>query len=146
MKFTKSGVTTEAARAVATLDLSTSPETKKNVWSLMMGPPRPQEYSLREKSGMDFWKTFFSCRPWFVKYMAALPCHSLFPLFVMMFTSAEAFRPYSAEKLFTDTRTSCTLSAFGFTFATPLRWLEVTLPESTRKLFDSVRAPFACRF
>jgi hypothetical protein len=27
--------------------------------------------------------------------------------------------------------------------ATPLRWLELTVAESTMKLFDSVRAPFA---
>ena len=40
-------------------------------------------------------------------------------------------------------RTSCTLSLFGLMLTTPLRWLELTVEESTRKLFDSARAPFA---
>ena len=76
--------------------------------------------------------------------MPTLPCQSLVPLLVMMFTRAPALRPYSAEKLFTETRTSWTFSVFGLTLATPLRWLEVTDSESTRKLLDSVRAPLAC--
>ncbi len=58
-------------------------------------------------------------------------------------TSTELLRPYWAEKLFTRTRTSSTVSALGFTLATPLRWLELTVEESTRKLFDSTRPPFA---
>ena len=60
-----------------------------------------------------------------------------------MFTSTEPLRPYSAEKLFTATRTSSTTSGFGVTLTTPLRWLELIVDESTMKLFDSVRAPFA---
>ena len=70
-----------------------------------------------------------------------LPWKALAPLFVITFTSTELLRPYSALKLFTRTRTSSTLSAFGFTFTTPLRWLELTVAESTMKLFDSVRPP-----
>ena len=62
---------------------------------------------------------------------------------MITFTSTEPLRPYSAEKLFTSTRTSSTLSAFGLMLATPLRWLELTVAESTMKLLDSVRAPFA---
>ena len=63
-----------------------------------------------------------------------------------MLTSTEPFRPYSAEKLLTETRTSWTLSVFGLMLTTPLRWLELTVDESIRKLLDSVRAPFAFMF
>ena len=68
------------------------------------------------------------------------------PLFVMTLTRTEPLRPYSAVKLFTETRTSETLSAFGLMLTTPLRWLELTVEESMRKLFDSARAPLAFMF
>ena len=69
--------------------------------------------------------------------------NALLPLLVITFTRIEPFRPVSAEKLFTEIRTSCTLSLLGLMLTTPLRWLELTVEESTRKLFDSARAPFA---
>ncbi len=82
----------------------------------------------------------------FVSTSPKLPFRLFEPLFVITFTSTEPFRPYSAEKLFTATRTSWTLSLFGLMFTMPLRWLELTVEESTRKLFDSARAPLAFMF
>src|SRR5436309_114651 len=60
--------------------------------------------------------------------------------------TAEALRAYSAEKLFTATRSSCTESALGVRLVTPPRGLALTLAESMRKLLDSARWPFALRF
>src|SRR4029453_4016566 len=47
MKSMNCGVTIRPARLIATSDRSTSPDVKKNVRSRRIGPPRPQEYSLR---------------------------------------------------------------------------------------------------
>src|SRR5688572_15347173 len=51
MNWTNWGVRMVRGPLTATFDRRTSPETKKNVLSLRMGPPRPQEISLRLKSG-----------------------------------------------------------------------------------------------
>ena len=61
MNWMNCGVRIERGPLTATVERSTSPETKKNVLSLRMGPPRPQEISLRPKSGCSkpaccFWK------------------------------------------------------------------------------------------
>jgi hypothetical protein len=78
-----------------------------------------------------------------VKKNVPLPCHRFVPLFVTTFTRTEPLRPVSTEKLFTATRTSSTTSGFGVMLMTPLRCEELIVAESTMKLFDSVRAPFA---
>src|SRR5438309_1119184 len=52
MSWMKCGVRIETLPLTATSERSTSPETKKNVLSLRMGPPTPQENSLRPKSGI----------------------------------------------------------------------------------------------
>ena len=47
MSWMNWGVSTETTPLTATSERSTSPETKKNVLSLRIGPPRPHENSLR---------------------------------------------------------------------------------------------------
>jgi len=59
----------------------------------------------------------------------------------MAVTLAPAPEPFSAEKLFTETRNSCTDSAFGVMLTTPPRTMEVTLLESSEKRFCSARPP-----
>jgi hypothetical protein len=58
-------------RLIATSERSTSPEVKKNVWSLRTGPPKPHAVSLRPTSGMVkpgvcFSKLFLDCSLLFV--------------------------------------------------------------------------------
>ena len=52
MNWMNCGVRIERSSLTATSERSTSPDTKKNVLSLMMGPPMPQANSLRPNSGM----------------------------------------------------------------------------------------------
>ena len=61
MSWMNCGVRMETLALTATSERSTSPETKKKVLSLRMGPPTPHENSLRPKSGIlnplcSFWK------------------------------------------------------------------------------------------
>src|SRR4029450_941293 len=61
MNWMNCGVRIERSPLTATSERKTSPETKKKVRSFRIGPPNPQETSLRPKSGMrksgvSFWK------------------------------------------------------------------------------------------
>ena len=70
MNWMNCGVRSVPVREMATSDRSTSPEVKKNVWSLRIGPPNPHAVSLRLKSGMVtpccFSKLLRVCRSLFV--------------------------------------------------------------------------------
>ncbi len=60
MNWMNCGVRIDLCPLTATVERRRSPEMKKNVLSLRMGPPSPQEISLRLKLGMVppdcFWK------------------------------------------------------------------------------------------
>jgi len=51
---------------------------------------------------------------------------------VTTLVTAEELRPYSAEKLLIETRSSWTESALGLTLVTPPRGLPLALAESIR--------------
>ena len=121
-------------------------DPKAKVRFLTTGPPRLQFASLRRKTGTPAaWNRLGACSLLLVWYQPKVPCTSLVPDLVTTLTKTEEFRPYSAEKLLTETRSSCTESAFGLKLTTPPRGLAFTDAPSTLKLLDSARWPLPLR-
>src|SRR5215471_13328880 len=147
MMLANSGEIALAVNPEPTPERNASTEAKKNILFFLIGPPKVPLPSLRRNTGTFGWK--MKLRPvstLLVWYQPAVPWKWFVPDFVITFTDADEFRPDSAEKLFTETRSSWTASALGLKFDTPPRGLPFTEALSTWKLLDSARWPLAFMF
>src|SRR5215467_865326 len=146
MMLANSGEMALAANPDPTPDRKASTDAKKNVLFFLIGPPNVPLPSFRRNTGTVGWNMKLRpVRRLSVWYHPAVPWKLLVPDFVITLTDADELRPDSAEKLFTETRSSWTASALGLKFDTPPRGLPFTEALSTWKLLDSARCPFAFR-